>query len=229
MNKKEIWIANDELLFYVAWSLFLLTTMFELTSFAQDGMFGKLLQLIRYGAYALCIVSICYKFFHKNRLFGIAGMALVLVLSLLGSTNKTMFLYIFLIVAASGMIAQNVVKVSFITMGLFWLMIIVGSQIGLIEDYIFDPEQRARHSLGFSWTTTGAILFFFLVLQYVYLRKKKITYIEVAIFESINFILYKLTDSRMAFTLLTLFLVTVVFIKLGKSQWFWVDKFIWLF
>lgn len=220
--KRDILITKEEFLFYVAWMLFILTTILELTMWSQ-GIFGetllKMTKLIRYGSYVICVCSILMKCFHKNRLLGIVAIFAVLLLSFLGSGNKTMFLYVFLIVAAYGLNGKRVIGVSFVTRALLLLLIVGGSFIGLVENYIFTPEIRERHGLGFTWTTTSAVLFFFLVMQWIYIRKNKLTYVELLIIEAIQLVLFKLTDSRMVFYLGTIFVFIIALAKLFGFKW----------
>uniref|UniRef100_UPI00405733EA hypothetical protein n=1 Tax=Agathobacter sp. TaxID=2021311 RepID=UPI00405733EA len=230
--EKDRLLSKEEFLFYAALLLFLLTTMFDLTVCASmDGadVIKKVMQIVRYGTYAICIAVIFQKFIQKSKLIGIIGIVAILGLSLLGSTNKTMFLYAFLIIAAHQFKSERILKVSFFTMSFCWISVILASQIGLIEDYVFEPELRARHGLGFAWTTTGAILYFFIVLQYVCLRKAKLSYLELAVLEGVNIVLYVLTDSRMAFLLLSLFLITICFVKIGRNRWYFAEKLKYLF
>lgn len=220
--KRDIWITKQEFLFYIAWILFMSTTILELTMWtigAQGDMLLKILKILRYGSYVISACSICMKSFQKNKLLGTFAIFLVLILSFLGCGNKTMLLYIFLLVAAYGLDGKKVIGVSFVTRAILLVLIIGGSYIGLVEDYVFTPEIRERHGLGFTWTTTGAVLFFFLVMQWIYLRKNKLTYIELVIFEYVNWYLYQVTDSRMVFYLGTLFVVVIALAKLFGFNW----------
>lgn len=230
--KRDILITKEEFLFYVAWILFILTTILELTMWSLGG-FGETLltltKLLRYGSYAICAISILMKCFQKSRLIGIVAIFGVLALSFLGSGNKTMLLYIFLIVAAYGLNGRRVIGVSFVTRALLLLLIVGGSFVGLVENYIFTPTVRERHGLGFTWTTTSAVLFFFLVLQWVYVRREKLTIIELGLMEAIQLFLYRLTDSRMVFYLGTLFVGVVFLAKLFGFRWKLTEKVKWLF
>lgn len=230
--KRDIWIKKEEFLFYIAWILFISTTILELTMWSV-GTNGDLLllatKLFRYGSYAICVCCILMKSFKKKKLLGIIMIFAILLLSFLGSGNKTMLLYIFLLVAAYDLKGKDVIGVSFATRAAWLLLIVGGSYVGLVEDYIFTPEVRERHGLGFTWTTTSAVLFFFLVLQWVYIRKNKLTYMELALIEGINLILYRTTDSRMVFYLGTLFVVVIGLAKLFGFKWGFTKKVKWLF
>lgn len=229
---RDLWITKEEFLFYIAWILFISTTIVELTMWSLEG-FGDILltvtKLLRYGSYGIAICSILMKIFEKNKLIGSIVVFAVLALSFLGSGNKTMLLYIFLLVGAYGLNSRRVIGVSFLTRACLLLLIVGGSQIGLVENYVFTPEMRERHGLGFTWTTTSAVLFFFLMLQWIYIRKKKLTYTELILIEGIQFVLYQLTDSRMVFYLGTIFVGIIGLAKILDFEWKFTKKIKWLF
>ena len=189
---RDLWVTKEEFFFYIAWIFFVLTTILELTMWSQGELGGILLtatKLLRYGAYGIAICSVLLKIFEKHKFIGAVAVFAVLVLSFLGSGNKTMLLYIFLLVGAYGLNSKRVMNVSFFTRAGLLLLVIGGSQIGLVENYVFTPETRERHGLGFTWTTTSAVLFFFLMLQWIFIRKKKLTYMELILIEGIQFLL----------------------------------------
>ena len=230
--KKDLLVTKEEFFFYIAWILFISTTILELTMWSLGG-FGDILltasKLLRYASYGIAICSILMKIFEKNKLIGAIAVFAVLALSFLGSGNKTMLLYIFLLVGAYGLSGRRVIGVSFFTRACLLLFIIGGSQIGLVENYVFTPETRERHGLGFTWTTTSAVLFFFLMLQWIFIRKKKLTYIELILIEGIQFVLYQFTDSRMVFYLGTIFVGVIGLAKIFQFEWKFTQKIKYLF
>ena len=105
------------------------------------------------------------------------------------------------------------------------MIIVVLSQMGIILDYVFDPTTRARHGLGFSWTTTGPILFFYLCLSLVYINRNKLSIKWLVLMEIINIWLFYMTDSKMAFFFLSIILVFFGIQSLNKRRWHFLSKF----
>lgn len=212
-------IQSDHLIFIIAWSLFILTVLLQETIWytnIEGGAVTLMFKLIRYIAYMLCIWVCIYKHIKNVVLVCILLLVAGLALSMVGSTNKTMFLYFLVIIGAYGINSTTIIKVS-----LFWQLVVVFgtvllSQTGLIEDYLFGDYIRLRHGLGFNWATVAPIIFFYCMLQYIYLRREKVRLYEYIIMEVINYILFKLTDSRMAFYFSTLFLAFFFFANLVK-------------
>lgn len=212
---EDTFLSRKQLLFYGAWIVFLLSVILDRTMWAANSeAVVMILKLGRYAAYAIGMVNIFLEGFEKKNLFMMIGMMGISVLSFLSSSNITMVLYMVLFAAAYNLQGEQFLKVSICVQGFLLTLIVIGSQIGIIEDYIFTPESRLRHGLGFSWTTTSAILFLFIVFEYIAVRKEKIKYIEFVILEVISFVLYVLTDSRMAFALCSVYLVFNLLIKL---------------
>lgn len=218
--RNSSYLTKKDFLFFIALIIFLLSIILDSTMWAfHNEMFAMLLKLGRYVSYGICAINIVFGLFAKNRFLGMAVMVVITVMSFLGSHNITMILYMLLYLSAYEVSEKKMLTINCLVQSIILTVVIVGSQIGLLEDYLFTPETRLRHGMGFTWTTTGAILFFFITLQYAAIRKEKMTYLELAILELINIYLYLMTDSRMAFYLLTLFIVFMVFIKLTGSKW----------
>ena len=212
-------LSRKELLFYLAWILFLATLILDQTMWTSDyPILGTLLKLGRYFSYAVGMVNIFLDNFERKIFLGLLVMIGVSVLCILSNSNMTMVLYMVFFVSAYDLDAERFLKVTVAVQGFLLAFVVLGSQIGLLEDYIFTPESRLRHGLGFSWTTTSAILFLFIVFEYMAVRKEKIKYMELIVLEFLGFILYELTNSRMAFALCSVFIVVIAAAKLFQFR-----------
>ena len=198
-----------EVIFISAWSVFLMSLLLTQTIWyaMDDGNISQILQLARYAAYLICAVVIIYKRKNYSRIVLALIIFGLLALSMLASTNKTQFLYAFLLIAAYDTDSIKIVKTS-----MFWQMMVLFftvlfSQIGLIDDYIWDPGTRERHLLGFDWTATAPMIMFYWTLQYVYIRRRKMTVWEFIAIEAVHVLLFIWTDSRYIFALATVFIL----------------------
>lgn len=98
------------------------------------------------------------------------------------------------------------------------------SRIGVIKDYVRQDGSRIRHFLGFSWTTTGAILFVFILLQYIYLKKGKLSIWEDIIAFGISLYLYKMTNSRFAFLISIVTIIIFAIYRLNVNNGRFIQK-----
>ncbi len=201
-----------ELLFIIGYSIFLITILLgsniEIVQAQEQGAdyIDKIFKLLRYGSYALFIASLAYRIVERRILFVLMLATLFLMVELTHSSNNTMLLYVFLFIGAIGMDARRIIMTSCICKGIMLFVTVGLSQIGVIQDYIFVDGGRNRHGLGFSWTTTGHILFLHWLLEYIFMRRGKVTIFEYAIMELLNIWFYWMTDASMTFYVITGFI-----------------------
>lgn len=211
MIDSRYYFKRSEIFFFLAWFLFLISVLFESTALyqTQQDLLSTLTKGLRYCAYLLC----CYKIVYYNRNVKTRSFAVFLfiilcfAMSCIASTNKTMLLYLLVLLAIIGVDGDRLINFTAWIQGFFIAIVVILSQIGILQDYVFGAgTDRIRHGLGFSWTTTGAILYFYFLLGYIYLRKEKFGIKEAIILEIINIFFFRMTNSKMAFLLSSLFL-----------------------
>jgi len=105
---------------------------------------------------------------------------LLLATSFVGSAifSEYIFLLIplFFILGAQNVPFRKLVQIYCIIAGTLMVVTIAGSQLGIVENLIYGN----RISLGFNYPTDFAAHIFFFALAYCYLRKDRLTYIELA-------------------------------------------------
>lgn len=218
-------IQVPEILFLMAFGIYMFANVLDLTAVAFSNgndsmsMVNLFTKLARYGAYALFTVKIFQSASYNRRWIDyIIAAASVVVVSFGGSSNKTVIFYFLVCIAAYGVREENLLKCACIVQSLVLAICVCGSQIGFVTDYVRVDNNRVRHFLGFSWTTTGAILFLFILLQYIYLRKGKLTVWEDIVGLVISAFFYKMTDSRFAFLISVLTILFFAVYRLGEHQ-----------
>ena len=224
-------VQVKEVLLIVALLLYISAELFEKTSFFalnQTGMLPTVTKACRYGAYFLCIVKLVINKTNIHRLENIMLIGFLVFLSCIFANKRTMILGFLFIIAAEEIRDSIVLKTTVLLQGIALFITIFLSQVGIWVDYIFDTE-RMRHGLGFSWTTTGPILYFYFMLEICYLYKKKIKIWHLLLLEAINFYFYIMTDTRMAFILSSAFLVLFALNLVGLAEWKKMKYFNWLF
>lgn len=218
LNKKAL--SRSELIFIVAFSLFMLSTLYETTAWGvwSDAVQDKVLiltKLMRYGCYFLCIVKLLIDSYYERTRLLLFGIAIgILVIGYFGSHNTTLVLYSTMFLAVEDVASELIIKTAFVCQSAIFVFTVGLSQLGIIEDRIWEANIRPRHFAGFSWVTTSAILFLFMAFEYIYLKKGKLSIAEYAAGIGLSYWLYKLSDARMAF--LVAIVVFTFFFLFGK-------------
>lgn len=218
-------IKKSDFLFCIACVLFLLSVLIDETAWMAEEVGDKLLvitKLMRYCSYVICCVKIAIgRYRYKTVFIGIV-LCLIFLLSWLGCNNRSMIFSLLLYFTAYDVESRQGLRIVCVTQTIFLLLLVLLSMCGYATDYIFDPQTRNRHSLGFSWTTTAPILYFFILLGYIYLKQEKIKISEYILLELVNIWFYKMTDTRMTFVVSSLFLLFFAIEGVFKNRWsFW--------
>lgn len=77
----------------------------------------------------------------------------------------------------------------------------------------FRNDGQYRYNLGFTYTTFLPNYFFHVILAFLILRKKKLGVTEIFIILTINFIIYKYTDTKAVYYLINCLMLIVFFVK----------------
>ncbi len=219
-------LNRSEILFFFAFIVFICSIVLEMTiwnvsPYNEPNLFSYVLKMMRYLSYGVCLLKILMDgiYTRSELMLWILVFGLIF-LSFTGSMNKTMVLYLLFFIAGRGISIDRIVKTAMWIQSVILTIIVGLSQTGFIEDYIMEPDIRPRHFLGFSWTTTGAILYFFILLEYIHLKKGRLKLAEYCVLLGIDCWFYRMTDSRMTFFLsaviLTFFLVFGSYIEKGR-------------
>lgn len=104
---------------------------------------------------------------------------------------------------------KQIAKVCLIVCAACCALIVVCSQIGVIQDYPFTRGSQIRHGLGFLYSTFLSHYYLNIVLLYLYLRPQP-KLIELGGLLVVDIAIYLATDSRNAFLLVILVLIFVL-------------------
>ena len=223
-------LSIDEWLFFIAWVLFLSTLILMGAIFyVNNTQLEKTLKLIRYAAYGLCAIKIVRHRYERKEIPFLVLLIATFIIGGLGTGNLTFPLYSFVVLAALDIDNTKIVKATAWVQGIYLFSIVLLSRMGLILDYVFESATRMRHGLGFSWTTTSPIMFFYFCLCVVYVNREKQHIWMLFLLEAIALYFLKMTDSKMAFLMTTGFLLFMGIESLNKKKWKWISKFNWLY
>ena len=113
---------------------------------------------------------------------------------------------------------RKICKVSLISSFSAAVTVIAAAFAGIAENRIFDHDGAKGQSLGFYFYSTYPYIFIFNMVTYMYLRKK-LSWLEIALFFGINFLIYYFSSLRLTFYLGFIVLALyIVLIKLDFIQ-----------
>ena len=139
----------------------------------------------------------------------ILGVAVVVALH---SDYSSLLVTIVLIISARRVKFNRIVRTILFVSVAFSVSQFFLSQIGIIEDYTFNRfiggEYTEAHALGFKHYIFLGAFCMSLTMIYVYLRDN-ITFFEMIILLALNYYLYRLHTTRLAFLISVLFLICV--------------------
>ncbi len=210
-------IPKDHVLFCAAFALFVFLRLCEnmipiARALFYDRELNLIFKLLRYAAYGICVARIFYTSrFEKRRLLLFMGAALICLIAARSSGEMGIFLYMFLFVAADGVGSETLIRMVMYIQGIVSCAVLLLAALGLFENYVKVEATRDRYFLGFSWTTTPTILFLFMIWEFIYLHKGRLSLAQTAVMTAISLWLFGMTGTRFAFLvqLLTILFFTV--------------------
>ncbi len=208
-------LDTDAVIFIVAVSMFLVSVIVDMSLLGID---TRVTQVLRYAGYGIILYKLVKDIYDRNTLVKYLVIFSMLIVGHVFNHNKVMLLYSLVVLAAINIESELLMKVYLIVQGLMLVVIMSLSQLGIIMDYVYKTPERIRHCLGFDYTTTAPILFLFMIMEYIYIRKGKLTLLEYLAGMGIVTYLYKLTDTNMAFWICVATLTFFFGVQL------WIDK-----
>lgn len=116
---------------------------------------------------------------------------------------------VLMILGARGISFRKIIKVYFSVSLLATAGVVLGSQVGWIENLVYQqPGRNIRIAFGFGYPTSFAAHVYFLVLCYWYLRSRRITVVEPVIPAFFGVFVYVFCEAR--FTSILLLLMALV-------------------
>lgn len=221
--------TSGEYIFFGALGLYLLSALSEYIFIVaqmeqESGMLERIFRYLQYTAYFTCLLKYIFGgSYNQKRICRFLLAGLVTLASFICSSNKLMFLWVIFLTGAERISSEKLIKFVVTVQSTFLAVVVVLSEVGVIPDYVRVESNRIRHCLGFNWVTVGPILYFYIVLEYLFLKKGKLRVWEYVGLLGIDYYLYVMTRTRMAFALSAVFL-TFFFLFGKKIQNGWIVR-----
>lgn len=161
------------------------------------------LKLLRYTGYLLVLVKILLDSYEIKKFLLVCSILVLLCVNSItvGNTVMCMSLFIF------GMKDIDFDKLAGIILPWFtggMMIIMAGSKIGIIDNWIYTVSGRLRYSLGYFYPSHATSVMLYGILLFCFVKKEKLRFYHVILIEIINVWQWKQTDSRTGSALIAL-------------------------
>ena len=207
-------------LFYMAFIIWVITYVFNQTSYWEMITNRKIILIVRGIVYLL----LYFKFlldesYSIKTLLALFFMGIIFFITInsrqLNIWDTFLFIY-----SARNLDLKKIIKITLILQVILMIFIIMSSMIGVIPNYVWYREDYSpRYGLGYNYTSFCANYFFHIVLMYTYLKEDKtLRLIECICIFIINFIIYYLTDTKAVFYLVNIIILIIYFIDKKRAS-----------
>lgn len=218
---KKLW--DTSILFYISVVVLLFTGMSREVPITYNNSFSHFINYFRLISYACMTFQIIVDWIRGKE---IDGITLVLAAAFLAVTiisgTTTFFLVFMLLYYMKDMNFSNTLKnITYIQLALY-ILVIALCCIGLFPDWTYRRTGgELRHSVGFIYCLYPFIYFFFITIALLFVKRFKVRYQELALFEIIALLLYFLTDAKTDFILFTIVVLAIATIKFFRKKKNW--------
>ncbi len=193
MKQKSVY----ETVYLFSYSIFLLVMILN------TSLYSVYVSKITFVTYALCVGVIFIAYYCKGKhstgdvITVLLGLTAAVVVAL---TSKTMPIAasVIIIVTAKGVSYRDVFKTSLYVTVLAIMLVLIGLLTGAIENYVYTGD-RTRYALGFRYVLVLPTYLFNISAIYIFLQKQRANNIVLLALFIINYVVYRLTVSRLTF------------------------------
>lgn len=198
--------------FYIAFTLFMLGKCLERINFFHYNRISQLMIIISCCVFLLNI-CFCVPKIPMRSLFLFGILIFIIFVDSIPSGMHELCYFLLLLWSMQYTDIFKVIKYQYFFIAVFTCCILCLVALGLVENNIVIQGDRIRSDLGFSSWTILPFQYMALANGYVFLRKEKISIIELSIIAIIGYWIYKMTDVKTFWGLLIVFLVSAYILK----------------
>lgn len=207
----------NEFTFFISFSIYLFMRIISLSFL---GYFPGTRFIILTSILLVLIGDFAYVRNFKSNPNVILGIILVLFITFIAEYNgmsyfiSSMPIFIY---CARNIPFDKVIKLTLIITTICMLIIVVGSRIGLLTDYIYYNQGRTRHSLGFSYSLIPACFARNITFLKIYKDKEKIKWKSLVFLLIFNIYIFQYTNARLNFGLSIVILLIAIIFKINSN------------
>lgn len=217
---KKIELNN---LMYIFWGIYVLANFLGMVGIIYANDICQIaLKLTRYMCYLVFAIKAYFdwKKDKKISILFIVAFILALIITVLAKNNG-ITCTIIILVALRKMDFDRLIKIAFKIFSIAFFITVGLTLMKIIPNWEFSRGTITRYSLGFDYAATGVSVYIVTIMMYFYIRNNKATYMELLVLELINIFVYRYTDGRLGFVLISL----ILFIQLLSKFEFIINIF----
>lgn len=214
IDVEEVWevIYLIMLAFYVGVNV-LTSTMFEI---AWPAYF---FQTFRSVCVTLVIIRlIIIKEIPKKKLIAMVVISFVFLMSHYKSGYGLPIDLLILVLGAYNVDFRKILKTYIAVWSVLLVITIIGAMTGLAENLVYYQGTRVRMALGICYPTDLAAYVAYLMITFLCVREKYISYIEIGGMFSLTIIIFYITDARTNFVVMLLLIILVLMVKVFENK-----------
>lgn len=204
--------VREEKIFLIAYSLWLTSAIINITTWNNLEIINELCVYVQKFSYIFLIIQFLIRGkYTKKDVFGIFAIIIANIWSYYVEKNGHIMSTMVWIYFSANVDYRKILKCTLIIQGTIMVITISASCLGIIENqnWIY-AGNRVRQSIGYDYCAYSAHLMLFLTLIWVCLRTE-LYLVDAISLIGINYLIYKLTDSRADFILCVIAIIGFCF------------------
>lgn len=210
VQKYQTFFIDAYLVIYSIWLIvfFLNTTMFQIKYPDFAGFV-----LLEVTIIIVMIRIIMFNKLSKAELWFFTFLIISFVGSFIYSGYVFLLPVLFIILGSKNIPFKKLLQIYCTISGVLIVLTVIASHIGLVENLIYERNGQ-RISFGFIYPTDFTAHIFFFVMGYCYLRKNRLSYLELIGILGLSIFSYVFCDARTNTTCLILTFVVILYLKI---------------
>lgn len=215
-------VSIHKLLFYTSYGMYLFFSIMASSFFykyIKDN--GSMLNMILCICIILMVVDeVKKRVFTYKEIVAVCVLGVMVILLLLSKSTLgyNSLIYILMYVFCAREISfDEIAKFSICLSLIAFAIIVLSALCGIIPNIKIDAQKGIVYYLGFRYGLYPAMIISNITMLYLYLKRKSIKIKELLVLFCVNYIIFKLTVSRLTFFIVILLLSLTLFIKIFPS------------
>ena len=199
-------------LMYVFWGIYVLANFLGMVGIIYANDICQItLKIIRYICYLVFAIKVYFDW-REDKIISISFIVIFIlaVMITIFAKNNGVICTIIILTALRKLDFDRLIKIALKIFSVAFCTTVGFTLLKIIPNWEFSRGTLTRYSLGFDYAATGVSVYLVTIMMYFYIRKNKATYMELIVLELINLFVYRYTDGRLGFVLIT----AILFIQL---------------
>lgn len=200
LKNAKISYNKSTLIFVVSYYIYLIASIWAQTEF-KTTYDETVINLFQWIAILLVVVKIVEDrtICKKNLPIWVGFLILCIIIAITSTNYRFVIPVAAYILAGSNIRSEVLIKTALCAVVSMILLTVISSLLGIIPFEYISSGERVRYSLGFLYTTYLSNYFFHALLMWLFVKKRCPNIVESAFFLIINYVIYRLTDTRAVF------------------------------